>query len=262
MRLVSLPAVGEIDPGLLGRCGWEVDQARRDVEVLAWLGRFRFVTPKALSERFGVSWQQANARVRRLEKLGLLGSERRHVSEPRAVFLTGKGHELLGWERRRAPRAETQRSHEAAIVQLVTALEHRSAPATRVLTERECRRSEAADAGRYSVELRGGDAAGRSRWPDVVVETATSRRAIEIEFAPKGTRRLQRIVEGYESSTAYDVVAFLVQSKFVGRRIETLVGRPRPLDAFVAVRRTEVIVAPWRAPGGADEAVLARLLAD
>src|SRR5687768_194238 len=104
-----------VDPGLVSRCAWEGEQTRRDLEVLAWVGRFRFVTPRALAVRFGVSWQQANARVRRLERLGLLGCERQHVSQAQAVFLTGKGHELLGWPRRRAPRAETHREHEAAI---------------------------------------------------------------------------------------------------------------------------------------------------
>jgi hypothetical protein len=91
-----------VDPGVFGRCGWEVEQARRDVEVLARIARFRFVTPQAITERFGVSWQQANARVRRLRRVGLVGCQRQHVSQPQAVFVTGRGHELLGGERRRA----------------------------------------------------------------------------------------------------------------------------------------------------------------
>ncbi len=103
----------EVEPERLGRCSWEREQTRRDLEVLAWVGRFRFVTAEALAERFEVSWQQANARVRRLAGLKLLGVERQHVSQPRAVFLTARGHELLGWERRRAPRPDVQREHEA-----------------------------------------------------------------------------------------------------------------------------------------------------
>jgi hypothetical protein len=85
----------------VGRCSWDVDEARRDVAALAWIGRFRFVTPEALAERLGVSWQRANARVWRLERLGLVGCSREHVSQPRAVFVTGRGFELLGQPRRR-----------------------------------------------------------------------------------------------------------------------------------------------------------------
>ena len=239
-----------IDPGLLGRCGWEVEQTQRDVEVLAWVGRFRFVTPRAIGERFGVSWQQANARVRRLERLGLLGCERQHRTQPQAVFLTAKGHELLGWPRRRAPRADTQREHEAAIVELVTRLELEAAADIRVLTERECRQREAADPlHRYSVEVMdGGLRRDRRRWPDVVVETPDGRRAIEIEFAPKGTDRLGPILDAYLRARRYDETVFYVKSAGLGQRIKRLAKARRPSQELVkhlGVKYAPVLVAPW-----------------
>ncbi len=144
----------DIDPGLVGRCEWELEETRKDVEVLAWVGRFRFVTAEAVAERFGVSVQAARGRVRRLERVGLVGRERQHVSQPWAVFVTAKGHEFLGWNRRRAPRAEVQREHEAAIVWLATQLEFAGEDGVDVLTERECRRREAAEQDeRFSVEV-------------------------------------------------------------------------------------------------------------
>ncbi len=242
VRRVPVLAYERVEPGLLGRCEWEVEQARLDVEVLAWVGRFRFVTAQALAARFGVSWQQANARVRRLERLGLLGGERQHVSQPRAIFLTGKGHELLGWPRRRAPRAEVQREHEAAIVWLVTELERADA-AARVLTERECRRLEDADDRRYSVGVLANGTEHR-RWPDVVVESAAGRRAIEIEFAPKGSARLRRIVEAYEASS-YRQALFLIRSAALGQRIQSLVPSPLLIGGRPEVRK--VRVAAWPA---------------
>ncbi|HEX8084428.1 MAG TPA: winged helix-turn-helix domain-containing protein [Solirubrobacteraceae bacterium] len=210
--------------------------------MLAWVGRFRFVTPQAISERFGVSWQRANARVRRLERLGLVGCERAHVSQPRAVFLTGRGHELLGWPRRRAPRAQVQREHEAAIVWLVTRLEREAAETVRVLTERECRRFEADGDERYSVDV--GSADGfRRRWPDVVVEIGGARRAIEVEFAAKGSARLAAIVAAYEQSGYREVLVF-VRSAALGRRIAALCARADdPLARFGAQRC--VVVLPW-----------------
>ncbi len=244
----SVDDLDPVSPDLLGRCSWEVEEARRDVEVLAWIGRFRFVTPEAIGERFGVSWQRANARVRRLERLGLVRSSREHVSQPRAVFLTGRGHELLGQPRRRSPRAQMQREHEGAIVWLVTQLERDATAGVRVLTERECRRREAADeARRYSVELN-----DRSRrWADVVVERGDRRRAIEIEFAPKGTARLAQIVAAWDASE-YDEVFFFVRSAALGRRIQSVIPRPRALHAGPTTRTARVRVLAWPGLPGDD----------
>ena len=256
-----------VEPDLLGRCSWETQEARRDVEVLAWIGRFRFVTAEAIGERFGVSWQRANARVRRLERLALVGCAREHVSQPRAVFLTGRGHELLGQPRRRAPRAQVQRDHEAAIVWLVTQLEREADGAVRVLTERECRGLEFSGNGlRYSITLDD----GARRWADVVVEYGGRRRAIEIEFAPKGTRRLAQIVAAYQLSE-YDDVFFFVRNAALGRRIGALTYGPRVhvlawpdlpeherkrlTRAFTATERTEV-------PANTDAPRRARSLRD
>ncbi len=238
--------VFEVDPGLVGRCGWDVDEARRDVEVLAWVGRFRFVTAQAVSRRFEISWQRANARVRRLERLGLLGCERAHVSQARAIFLTGRGHELLGWPRRRAPRAQTHREHEEAIVWLVTELERDRDADTVVVTERECRQAEAGGVlPRFSVDVHGGRGRDRRRWPDVVIESPTGRRAIEIEFAPKGTDRLRHIVRGYEAS-AYAEVRFMVKDAALGRRIQRLVGGPSELRRLTGLPHCPVTVVPWK----------------
>jgi len=214
--------VWPVDPGVVGRCAWEVDETRRDIEVLAWVGRFRFVTAPAVGQRFGVSVQRANARVRRLEAVGLLGCERQFVSQARAVYVTGKGFELLGQPRRRAPRPDVQREHEAAIVDLVRRLEVAPRGAT-VLTERECRQLEHAGADKFSVEISAihSDIArrDRTRWPDVVVEVAGGRRAIELEFAPKGGKRLKAIVNAYAFSPRYGETLFMVRNAALGRRI-------------------------------------------
>lgn len=53
------------------------------------------MTAEAIAERFGISIQRANSRVRRMEGLRLVGTWQRWVCEPRAVFLTGRATELL-----------------------------------------------------------------------------------------------------------------------------------------------------------------------
>jgi hypothetical protein len=140
--------------------------------------------------------------------------------------------------------AEIQREHEAAIVWLATQLERNTDPAARVLTERECRQLEARDHGRYSVEVADGGRSGR-RWPDLVVEAPGGRRAIEIEFAPKGTRRLRAIVEAYEFTSPYAQVLFLVKSAALGRRIRAQADGYRPLGAHLKLKLAEVHVEPW-----------------
>jgi hypothetical protein len=214
--------VWPVDPGVVGRCAWEIDETRRDVEVLAWVGRFRFVTAPAIAQRFGVSVQRANARVRRLEAVGLLGCERQFVSQGRAVYVTGKGCELLGERRRRAPRPDVQREHEAAIVYLVTRLEV-AQPGVTVLTERECRQLEHARADKFSVEISAIHSEiarrDRTRWPDAVVEVTGGRRAIELEFAPKGSKRLKAIVNAYAFSLRYRETLFMVRNAALGKRI-------------------------------------------
>lgn len=250
----------DVDPGLVGRCSWDVGETRRDVELLMWVGRFRFVTAQAISRRFEVSWQRANARVRRLEKLGLLGYERAHVSEPRALFLTGRGHELLGWPRRRAPRAQTHREHEEAIVWLVTELERDADAATVVLTERECRQAEAGGVlPRYSVDVHGSEGRDKRRWPDLVVESPQGRRAIEIEFAPKGTSRLRAIVGAYQTSR-YDETVFMVKSAALGRRIRSVRSRPSALREQLGLPASRVDVVPWAGLAAGERAALAAQL--
>jgi len=240
----ALP-VEAVDPRAVSRCAWETERAARDVELLAWIGRFRFVTAQAISERFEFSRQQANAHVRRLERLALVGCERDHVSQPRAVFLTRRGHDLLGWPRRRPPRPQLAREHEEAIVWLATELERQSDGAARVLTERECRQLEAAAEGRrLSVEVAGGPRGFQHRWPDLVVDAPDGRRAYEIEFAPKGTDRLRRIVAAYENSD-YAETIFLVKSAALGRRIASLTDGPSELRKFLSLSTCPIRVVPW-----------------
>jgi len=219
------PEVWPVDPGVVDRGAWEVEETRRDVEVLAWVGRFRFVTASAIAQRFGMSVQRANARVRRLEAVGLLGCERQFVSQARAVYVTGKGCELLGERRRRAPRPDVQREHEAAIVDLVTRLEL-AQPGATVFTERESRQLDHARADAFSVEISAIHSEiarrDRTRWPDVVAEVTGGRRAIELEFAPKGGKRLKAIVNAYAFSPRYRETLFMVRNAALAKRISDL----------------------------------------
>lgn len=72
------------------------------------------------------------------------------------------------------------------------------------------------------------------------------RTAIQIEFAPKGTDRLRRIVRAYEFS-GYEQTVFLVKSVALGQRIRSLAVR-RPLFARADEPvRPKVRAAAWPA---------------
>jgi hypothetical protein len=177
--------------------------------------------------------------VRRLEREGFLGLERKYASQARAVFLTGRGATLLGWERHRAPRPEVHREHEEAIVWLVTQLERRDEETT-VLTERECRRLERETGRRFSVDVAASNRNDRRRWPDIVIDHGTHRHAIEIEFAPKSSKRLGAIVDGYAIGRTYQRVTFLVKSPALSKRLQVLVSR-----CSREGRPSRVRVTPW-----------------
>jgi hypothetical protein len=205
------------------------------------VARFRFVTADLLARWLGVSAQRANTRVRRLEQAGLLARAPGRLGEARAIYVTGRGFDLLGQPRRRPPRAETQRVHELAIVRLCGLIERRS-PDSEILTERQARALER-DGDRFSIDLGGaGPRRDRRHWPDLIVQPHQRRTALELEFSPKGTQRLASIVEAYAVS-GYGEVRYVVSSPALAARIVALAQStwlPGP-----GWSRTPIVVVPW-----------------
>src|SRR3954468_3727304 len=115
----------------------QYEQATYDEEVLAWVARFRFVSATVLESRFGVSDRMCRKRLARLEAAGFVVSHQAHQAAPKLYAVGPAGRTLLGAGQRRAPRWETQATHELAIARLVAELEV-TRPGLRVLTERDC----------------------------------------------------------------------------------------------------------------------------
>jgi hypothetical protein len=118
--------------------------------MLRWMSRFRFVNAAILGERFGVSPRVCRERMGRLASARLVVSHQAHPAAAKLYAIGPAGRQLLGLNHRRPPRWETQVSHELAIASLVAKLEL-ARPDVDVLTERDCRRRQAAGTGRYSV---------------------------------------------------------------------------------------------------------------
>jgi hypothetical protein len=234
-------------------------EAARDREWLEWIGRFRFVTSSVLALRFGVSVRQANARVARFTHDGLVVVHREFVGQASAIYLSRAGCTFLGQQPRKAPRHDMQRAHELAIARLAARLELAEGPGEmRVLTERECRRREADGESGFSVRLPGPE--DHLRWPDLVLYNAHVRDALELERAPKTTKRLRSIVEAYALSD-YRRVLFLVESPALARRLAGLTRRISAEFAFQADAPQLVVMPHVELDDGQDAAVRAAIAA-
>ena len=209
--------------------GRRADRERqRDMAVLGWVARFAFVSVGTLALRWEVSEQRMRDRVRRLAGEGLVEIVRLAPSYPRAIALTRRGAAELGLalprSAHRRPRAV---GHELAIVKCVMAAEAELAETGvqgRVCSEREQRRREAAGLDRYSVETIDVAYRRRRRWPDYVIETPGRRVAVELEFSPKTTARLEAIGAGYLRDLTYDSVEFVLLEDAEGRALARRLG--------------------------------------
>jgi hypothetical protein len=200
----------------------EASERVEDERLLGWVARFRFVTAAEAAERFGRSDRRVRSRLARLESNGWVVSQQLHGAAPKLYAVSGPGAGVLGTPRRRPPRWETQVTHELQVVALVARLEL-ARPELTILTERDCRAREAQGQARYSVGcLRDGTPA--RRWPDVVIEGAGRRAAVEIELAAKTTERLRAILLAYLTDRVYNRLQVRCGSQVLARRMTRLVG--------------------------------------
>ena len=230
--------------------------------MIAWIGRFRFVTVALVAERFGVSVQMTGRRLARLEAGGLLVRARLTHADPFVVFLTPAGARRVGLAARRAPRVGVQREHELAIAWLTSRLERTTDHL--VVTERECRAWQLREEGRFSVRLyRPVGRGDRVRWPDLVVTGNGRRVAVEIEFAPKGSARLAAIVHGYLHSGLYDEVRFLLSHPATAGRLVGIAGRERArAGTLMSGEGTQIVLSPWPGCTPGDRALVQAAIDD
>lgn len=230
-----------------GRSGQR--EAVRDREMLRWIARFRFVDSEVLAERFGTSRQQINARVRRLERAGLLQRNTHGPMPAWTIAATSRGLAALGLPPRRAARTTVQREHELALAAIV-ARHERTRPESTVHTERDCRRREAASRARFSADVTDPKQGRSRRWPDLVLEDDDRRVAVELELTPKGIARLRRIVAAYRNAPWFDEVRFLTPDPAIMQRLQRITADPereraRALFAKAAATEPAIRILDW-----------------
>ena len=165
------------------------EQAGRDREVLGWIARFRFVDAAVLSERFDVSRQNVNGRVRRFEQAGLIARRSDAMGHGCVISATAAGLDALGLPQRKTPRTDAQVEHELALARFAARLELEDITVV-VRTERELRALQAVGAARFSVDVPGARGGIAKRWPDLVLDTSGRRVAVELELTGKGATRV------------------------------------------------------------------------
>ena len=108
---------------------------------------------------------------------------------------------------------------------------------------------------RVDVWMHHGERQDRRRWPDLAVRHKDRLTAVEIEFSPKGTGRLEGIVGAYVQCTHSDGVRFLVSDPVLAARLTKLVDcevHDARAGMFGARRRLDIAVTPWSGGTGAQ----------
>lgn len=184
---------------------WQVTE--RDVEWLAWLGRWRGATSPQVAEEFAGRGQSAplkvvERRLRGLREIGLVTSDRMVHDLPSAWSLTREGMTVAGVAGRviRPRLADFRHDHEMVAIARMVAVDK---PSHQILTEREIRHLETPDPAKpkdpkYSVRLMGTGRSLRWLYPDMVTVSPTGRTwAHELEASRKDSRRLVRLMMAY-----------------------------------------------------------------
>lgn len=230
-------------PRVRGNAPAEIE---RDWDALRWIARFRFVDAEVLGLHLGVSRQQASARVRRLEREGLVvRAGARGGSLTWTISATRRGMRALGLPPRRAARSDVDRDKELALAWLVTRLEQR-APDSTVLTERECRLAEAAGRTSRSVEVIESGGRCRPHWPDLVIERPDGLRlAIEFVFHKTPSSRLASVVLAYRRTDRFNEVRLLVAEPSIARTVTHVVREAAPPPGSESSDDINLVTAPW-----------------
>lgn len=178
----------------------------RDIEILRWMTRHGVVTAELVGRRF--FWRPerkdygkwaAYRRLRALQDLGLVLSDKPYANEPAALRVTREGARIADVGLRPAPLVVSELRHSLAVVALAEYLlaEHRGAE---LVTERELR------AQRYRDLREGKRKPEQGRAPDALLRIPTKGAgaqgvmtvAVELDLTRKDRRAMERMVRQYD----------------------------------------------------------------
>jgi hypothetical protein len=212
----------------------------RDRAMLAWIGRYGWVTSAQVARRWFTVTREGRASRRAYERLEVLRAmrlvERRRTNfdrAPHVLRLSGRGVTVAEIGLRKAHYVEAEMRHAIAEVDLMEALQ-RDHPSAKMRTEREIRSERVRERlgdGRSDGARRN----GRGRIPDgeISLSGGTVVVAVELDLTAKRTKEFERILRAYEHER-YDRIWWYVRPAVL-HRLATLV-KQRRADDFVDVR--------------------------
>jgi hypothetical protein len=211
----------------------------RDIAIVRWVGRLRFVEARQVAARFRMDERNAYRRLRGLVAAELLHHRRVFHAEPGAYAATKAGLAAAGVPLP-PPRLDIRTyEHDRRAAELAIELE-REFGEHAVLTERELRSADGGnpDRPRYAVR-RGRERTRRGlHFPDLVVEHDGERPlAVEVELSGKGTARLASIVRAYVAARHLAGVRYYASRQAI-RGVTRAVAAARA-ESIIEVRELE-----------------------
>jgi hypothetical protein len=220
----------------------------RDVQLLAWVAKWRLVLAAQVRAKLGLSAPVVYRRLRGMVGLGVLSYSRIFHAQPGVYQVTNGGLAIADSTLAR-PRIDLRTyRHDLGVVWLSILLERETARApVRVLSEREMRSLDRCshhdrEYQRLGVTLPGTGPAGQPRvhYPDLAGLDGDGRRsiAVELELVAKGRRRLEQTLAAYARDRSVDRVQYFVERAQVGHAVEQAARRVGA-ERLVEVHRFE-----------------------
>jgi hypothetical protein len=227
------------EPGAQRKRHRRVQVTDRDLELLAFVAKHKFVLTSHVQVLLDVSAYTASARLLGLTHAGYIERERPLYMQPGCYRITRPGLKLIGSSLRRSQIDPGSFQHDVGLAWVWLAARTGAFGSVReVISERELRSHDGRPQGRadpLAVRLGGVGRSGRPRlhYPDLLLVNADGRRiALELELTTKDRPRREQILSGYAADRRIDAVVYLIDvgRRSVGRAIEASAARLRIAD--------------------------------
>lgn len=205
----------------------------RDLEILAWLARFRGATATQIGRRFGMGYSRASRRLNQLGAGGLVTLERVLHRRPGVYLVTAAGQSTAAADLPVAELVVGTYQHDVAVVDVAIAAELAGA---KILTQRQMQALEVTDATAllYAVALPD----GQRHFPDLLSEHDSERWAIEIALSDMRSEPLERVLGAYAAARHLAGVVYHVGRAVDAERIRR-VAASLELGARVELRELD-----------------------
>jgi DNA-binding transcriptional ArsR family regulator len=198
------------------RAAAPVQLTDRDIEILRWLARFRGVTAAQVGRRFEMGYSRVSRRLNQLGAGGYVALERVLHRRPGLYIVTEEGQVVGGADLPVATVALGTYEHDVALADVAIGAE---LAGERVVTQRQMQALEVGVGARdpiYAVEF----AAGERHFPDLMLERADGRWALEVEVTDARSELLETILRAYAGADHLAGVIYHVAPAVHADRIE------------------------------------------